>query len=167
LNSHSTFPPDDDDDTIEVELTPAEMRRLSRAVRQAYTSKVRYRLWSVPVAAAVVGIVVGIVASIAWRSSPHPVAQRLAPSPAKYSAPSTASPPITRAQPQVTPVAPAAPVAATATAPQVAHVAAVRVKNPFDPQEVFEFPGGTTPAEARQKVSQLLMQRAAERRGRR
>jgi hypothetical protein len=41
----------------------------------------------------------------------------------------------------------------------------VRVKNPFDPQEVFEFPAGTARVEARQKVSELLLQRAFDRRG--
>jgi hypothetical protein len=39
----------------------------------------------------------------------------------------------------------------------------VRVKNPFDPKEVFEFPAGTTKAEARKIVSELLLQRAVSR----
>jgi hypothetical protein len=46
---------------------------------------------------------------------------------------------------------------------QVSQSPPVRVKNPFDPQEVFEFPAGTTRAEARQKVSELLLQRAVDR----
>jgi hypothetical protein len=164
LNSHSTFPPDDDEDTIEVELTPAEMRRLSRAVRQAYTYKGRYRLWSVPVVAAVVGIAVGIAASIAWRSSPpHPIAQRMAPSPAAHGRSPAASPPVARAPPPVAPAA-ATATAAVAAVPQAAQDPPVRVRNPFDSREVFEFPPGTTKAEAREKVSQLLMQRAAGRR---
>jgi hypothetical protein len=39
----------------------------------------------------------------------------------------------------------------------------VRVKNPFDHSEVFEFPPGTSLKEARQSVAQILMQRAHER----
>jgi hypothetical protein len=39
----------------------------------------------------------------------------------------------------------------------------IRFKNPFDRSEVFEFPPGTSPAEARQAVAQLLMERARDR----
>jgi hypothetical protein len=161
LNSQSTFPPDDDEDTIEVQLTPEEMRRLSRAVRQAYTSKGRYRLWSVSFAAALVGIGVGVAASIAWRSAPpRQVAQRIAPSATTRIVPPMAAPPAVLAKPpvpQVSHVSQVAPVAPVAPSPPV------RVKNPFDPQEVFEFPAGTTRAEARRQVSELLLQRAVDR----
>jgi hypothetical protein len=40
----------------------------------------------------------------------------------------------------------------------------VRIKNPFDRREVFEFPPGTSKAEARDAVAKLLMERAMERR---
>ncbi len=40
---------------------------------------------------------------------------------------------------------------------------AVRVVNPFDASEVFEFPSATTPAQGREKVAQTLLQRARER----
>jgi hypothetical protein len=36
----------------------------------------------------------------------------------------------------------------------------VRFANPFDRSEIFEFPAGTSRAEARRKVAQLLMERA-------
>jgi hypothetical protein len=39
----------------------------------------------------------------------------------------------------------------------------VRVKNPFDDSEVFEFPPGTPPNVARDKVADILMARAMER----
>ncbi len=39
----------------------------------------------------------------------------------------------------------------------------VRFANPFDESEVFEFPPGTSRAEARDKVADLLMRRARER----
>jgi hypothetical protein len=41
----------------------------------------------------------------------------------------------------------------------------VRVQNPFDASEVFEFPAGTSAAEARDAVADLLLKRAMERRG--
>lgn len=40
----------------------------------------------------------------------------------------------------------------------------VRIKNPFDKHEVFEFPPGTSEADAHAAVADLLMQRATERR---
>jgi hypothetical protein len=39
----------------------------------------------------------------------------------------------------------------------------VRFKNPFDRSEVFEFPPGTSQAEARQAVAEMLMERARDR----
>jgi len=41
--------------------------------------------------------------------------------------------------------------------------AVVRVKNPFDESEVFEFPPGTPPNVAKDKVADILMARAMER----
>ncbi len=40
----------------------------------------------------------------------------------------------------------------------------IRVTNPFDASEVFEFPPGTPRAEAREFVANVLLQRARERR---
>jgi hypothetical protein len=40
----------------------------------------------------------------------------------------------------------------------------VRFSNPFDATEVFEFPPGTSEAEARDAVAELLLQRARDRR---
>ncbi len=40
----------------------------------------------------------------------------------------------------------------------------LRLRNPFDKSETFEFPPGTTTAEARQSVAELLLQRARDRR---
>lgn len=40
----------------------------------------------------------------------------------------------------------------------------VRVRNPFDASEVFEFPPGTSEADAREAVADFLLQRATERR---
>jgi len=51
------------------------------------------------------------------------------------------------------------PVPAATTAQQPA----VQVVNPFDSKEVFLFPAGTSNAESREKVAQMLLQRARER----
>ncbi len=161
MTSQSTVPSDDDEDTIEIELTPEDVRRLAPAGSQARTTNARYRLWPVPFAAALAGVVVGIAASIAWRHSPpRHVAPGSAPSPAIRRAPPAASRSAVLAEPQVTPIPQVSQVSQAMQGPPV------RAGNPFDPQEVFEFPAGTTVAEARQKVSELLLQRAVRRRGR-
>lgn len=60
----------------------------------------------------------------------------------------------------------AGPMLAMVTSAPSVEPAAPRVKfpNPFDRKEVFEFPAGTSRAEAREKVAQLLLKRAQERR---
>ncbi len=136
----------DDDDTIEIELTAEEMRGLSRAANEAQPRKSaapartrRFRFWPVGLAIAVIGIATAII----WRPAPHRVAQPMASLPAVKITPPAASEPALPAPPPAPPV---------------------RVRNPFDETEVFEFPAGTTKAEARQKISEVLLQRAVERR---
>ena len=53
------------------------------------------------------------------------------------------------------------PIVATADEP--VSDPPVRVTNPFDASEVFEFPAGTTRAEARALMNEMLMERARER----
>jgi hypothetical protein len=48
----------------------------------------------------------------------------------------------------------------------VLDIEPVRFVNPFDPNEVFEFPPGTSEASAREAVAELLMDRAVERQAR-
>jgi len=57
------------------------------------------------------------------------------------------------------------PAQNVAVSPASAEVAKESVKftNPFDKSEVFEYPPGTTEAEAREATSQVLLQRAVER----
>lgn len=45
-------------------------------------------------------------------------------------------------------------------APVVVEQPTVRVRNPFDKHEVFEFPAGTTPEEAHAAVADTLLERA-------
>jgi hypothetical protein len=62
--------------------------------------------------------------------------------------------------------APAAPVSVTPPPPSSSpstDATPVRFVNPFDRKEVFEFPPGTSAADARQAVAELLSQRARER----
>jgi len=49
------------------------------------------------------------------------------------------------------------------TAPPPPQAQPVTFKNPFDASEVFQFPSGTSEAEARQSVAEILIQRARER----
>jgi len=49
-----------------------------------------------------------------------------------------------------------------AAAPQI-EAGPVLFANPFDAKEVFEFPAGTSKAEARDKVAEILMERAMQR----
>jgi hypothetical protein len=53
--------------------------------------------------------------------------------------------------------------AATPELPVKAPNPTVQVKNPFDKSEVFEFPAGTSEVEAREKVAEMLLQRARDR----
>jgi len=51
--------------------------------------------------------------------------------------------------------------------PAVAEGRPIRIRNPFDRAEIFQFPAGTTRAEARDRVAELLLQRAHERQAKR
>lgn len=55
------------------------------------------------------------------------------------------------------------PAAATTGAPAESISPRVRIRNPFDPSEVFEFSPGTSEAEARESVAKILLQRARDR----
>jgi hypothetical protein len=58
---------------------------------------------------------------------------------------------------------PSAPDPFVEEPPPPVELPTVRVKNPFDESEVFELPAGTTRAEARAYVEDVLLKRAAER----
>lgn len=138
---------------LEVELGAEELRELSQrpAARKPATAPAlapelpppnRRRLSRVRIgagAATLVAVLVGLALDRSPTSEP----------PARP-APVAALPPVAALAP-----APAAPVAAPLP---------VRFRNPFDRAEVFEFPAGTSQAEARAKVADVLMKRAEERR---
>lgn len=56
-----------------------------------------------------------------------------------------------------------APAAATTRQPAESISPVVRIRNPFDAAEVFEFSPGTSEAEARESVAKILLQRARDR----
>ncbi len=151
---------DSSDDTIEVELTDEQQLALSRAAEAARATArpdESSPVLSVPeyenfasrrtarvdfvcnVTFAVAGL--GIAVAFLW-----PASDRHPPAPA---------PAVTRAAPlaEVAPAGPAEPQGAP-----------VRIKNPFDATEVFEFPHGTTESEAREAVAERLLSRARDRR---
>jgi hypothetical protein len=83
----------------------------------------------------------------------------------------TPPPPAATALPSLlSATAPPSPLPATAAmaappAPSTDQPATVRFVNPFDKKEVFEFPPGTSQADARDAVADLLAERARDRRG--
>ena len=94
---------------------------------------------------------------------PAPVATSIASIPP---VPVTVAPPPPASGPAPAPAP--APASASASASEPPSDAAtppepVRYVNPFDKKEVFEFPAGTSKAEARDAVAELLYERAQER----
>lgn len=165
----TTAADDPDEDTFELELTAEQALGLSQAAEGAQTTAppiesmpgssslalpspkprlqvggaTRFRLRSLPFAAAIVGIMV----AIAWWGTTQRAAERNLPTPA------------------VVPLAPTPHQFAPPPAPPAEpHGPPVQVRNPFDAKEVFEFPAGTSKTEAQQRTADLLLQRARERR---
>jgi len=156
-----------DEDTIELELSQEQMLALSRSVKEerADASQVkstpisttaepaspnknakvrngaRTGRWPLARVASALGIAAAV---IGLGSAAHRAADR-----------SSSPPAVTIKAP--TSAAPAAPE------PAGSQSSPVRFKNPFDVSEIFEFPPGTSEAEARQSVAELLLQRARDR----
>jgi hypothetical protein len=157
LTSQSTRRPEDDEDTLELELTAEEMRRLRVGKGARGKNLLQWPM-------ALVVALIGIATAVGWRSSlPHREAQRVAPAPViKPTPPPAAAKPAAPPAPVAIPVA-APDVAATPQKTQEQQASPIRVKNPFDAKEVFEFPAGTTRAQAREKMTELLLRRALSR----
>jgi hypothetical protein len=165
---------DVDDDTIEIMLSPEQMRGLSSAAAAAAdatagltatpraavasgtlqtntapqpssTPKSPQHHWPAGGIAAIVGVTV-VLGTLAALGA---IAQR-----------STERQRVAAAVPAPAPVL-TMPVAQQEPVAQSAEP--VRFKNPFDHSEVFEFPPGTSQLEAREAVAQLLMERARDR----
>ena len=157
----------EDDDTIEMELSESAMRLLSQAAAlppeppsaaamspaanapaapagartEAPRGPPRFGMFFAIVAAASALLIAVVYLASARVRRPDPVAPRVV-------------------------AAPAAPVSVTQSPPSSSpstDATPVRFVNPFDRKEVFEFPPGTSAADARQAVAELLSQRARER----
>ena len=118
--------------TIEVMLNSQQLGALTNS-RKVDAPQHRKLHIVIGIAIAAVLVVLGGVAHLAAKQTPAPqtVVQKSAPPP------------------------PPAPIEPPAPAGEP-----VRLKNPFDRSEVFEFPPGTTHAEARDAVAKLLLERA-------
>lgn len=181
---------DPDADTIELELTPEHMLALTRAdhirvnaSRDTYSVSAAPRASGLPVVARQADAPVRAPAALAFKpavpqrrqQSPHQTAWlRRARWPLVLTASILAIVAIvwttaTRRAPEQPPArAPVVVRVPPASAPLAAVPAEpapppVRFTNPFDRSEVFEFPSGTSLAEARQLAAQLLARRAQER----
>ncbi len=143
VNGQSTISSAVGDDTIELQLTPEQLRDLSRAAESAELIAPARKSTHKHIAKMAAAIIAYGV--FAWWSASHLAAQ---------------PPPQAAAAAKPTVVRPL-PVSVASTPEPV-----VRVRNPFDATEVFEFAPGTSQAEGRDKVAQILLQRARERQAR-
>ena len=167
---------DPDEDTLELELTPEQMLRLSQAAKRVQrtvppvesthgspshaspfpeprlqvVSAKRFRLLPLTLAAAVAGITGGIT----WWAAAQHTAEGDPPAP-------TVTCPSPAPAPALTSLAAILPPPAAPAKPQGPPV---EVRNPFDATEVFVFPTGTSDTDARGAMAELLLQRARDRR---
>jgi hypothetical protein len=145
---------DSNEETIEFELPGEQLVALSEAGREAQTATIPVKLIADPAIAAslvrklrrlwpaaLVAIVVLLTSIAWWTAATRPTTERDA---SVATLPSLTAP-APQSEPALDPDAP------------------VKIRNPFDANEVFEFPAGTDPTAARQSVAQLLLQRARER----
>jgi hypothetical protein len=129
------------EESVEIELNAEELRNLSRPRNSPLRAEpVRRSARSTLIAGATSAAIVAACAGV-WALNAD--------------APQEVAPP-----PPVAMAAVEAPVAAVPAAPEAPPV---RIRNPFDKGEVFEFPPGTSAEEARAAVADALMQRAMER----
>lgn len=168
------FDADPDEDTIEMVLTPAEMRLLAqaaeeqqRAARAAepmlHSPTAESTLSSMPTqtpgsqdsASLARGALAGIAGALVIVVAIASLSTARLTTDAKPSIPAQTSRLAAAPTPAAGPTESPSPAAADAQP--------LRFKNPFDRSEVFEFPPGTTVEEARASVAGLLMQRAQDR----
>jgi hypothetical protein len=141
-----------EDDTIELELTASQLQALSATpavpssddpapiIVPSKPSPLRLSRWTaIATAVAVAAVSSGITYLAVARPQQQPV-------------------PV--AEPQIAYALPAPPLAAVTDPPEQDPV---RVVNPFDASEVFEFPAETSESDAQTAVAELLLKRAQDR----
>jgi hypothetical protein len=123
--------------------TPRFLPRPERTTPSAPAPKPRWR--TTHVVLAVTAFLAGLITSVTYvamtRETPPPLVVE-------------ATPPVVDELP---------PLPVETPIPEAPAPEPVLFRNPFDRSEVFEFPAGTTQAEARDAVAEILMQRARER----
>ncbi len=138
MNGPDTNSSEVGEDTVELQLTPEQLRYLSETEDEVEpVARVRK---STPAHIAKMAAAIVAYGAFAWWSASHLAAEP--------------QPPAMAARPAVIP---RPVVIAGAPEPDL------QVMNPFDAKEVFEFPAGTSQAESREKVAQILLQRARDR----
>ena len=139
-----------DEAVLEVELSPQELQALAQtSAPQPDTQKTaaaQSRCLPCVSVGAGAASVVAVVAMFLMHRSPSAEIERQPVVAAPISTPS-----------------PIVAVAAPPPRPQPAIAPPVKFANPFDRSEVFEFPAGTSRAEARERVAQILFERGQER----
>jgi hypothetical protein len=164
------FDADLDEDTLEMMLTPADMRLLAQAEEQQRAASVAEPAPHPPTTDSILpsmpsqttstqnsaslagGALAGVAAALVIVIAIAALSSARLTTDAKPNTP-----------PQTSKLVAAAATATAETespSPQLAQTQPLRFKNPFDKSEVFEFPPGTTLEEARASVADLLMQRA-------
>ncbi len=148
----------EDEDTIEIQLTPTQLEGLLKAAELALVPVVSVpappppgrrrslavgRYLAIAGAAVLVALSVATAYQLGTRSRIVP-----APTPTLPALPARDRPPASGAKLPM--VAPPQPIP-------------VRFANPFDAGEIFEFPEGTSESAAREAVAELLIRRAQER----
>jgi hypothetical protein len=187
---HAISMPDrdmEDEDTIELQLTPTQLDGLARAAEEA--ERERRAVAAVPLAVREETAPTLVAVKNEVRTHAPPPSARgkrpyltlagaalvlaLAVTVAYYLGARTRltssvpSPPTEVVEPAAQPPAATPPV--PASKPPIEEIrdeprgTPVRFRNPFDATEIFEFPPGTSPTEARDAVAELLIKRALER----
>ena len=154
------------EDTIELELSKEQMLSLSRAAAAIRAETLPAQPQTLPVATA--RKTLPTVAMTAYRRSTWPavVFSIVATSALSGAIAYFATTPAPTLPVSGNPVSGNPVVRSAATespSPPPAETARVQFANPFDANEVFEFPSNTSETEARQAVAQVLLQRAQER----
>lgn len=173
-----------DDDTIEMVFTPEQMQVLSAAAQAGAsatsggsasataTAVNASRRWPLAQSAAILGVAVALMG---LSSAVHRAVVQQQTPPELQTVPLPRTAPVASAIAvqtaiSLTPVAAESVAREVASEPAAARPAAapssdpVRLRNPFDRSEVFEFPPGTSRQEARQALAEMLLARAHERR---
>ena len=166
MNGQGTISSAVGDDTIELQLTPEQLRQLSQAAEAAEAAESRSADEAqIPDAAKPVAPAPVAPAPVApARRSTHMNIAKMAAAIFAYGVFAwwSASHLVAQPQPQVIAAKPAAVIPAPVLVTS-APAPTVRISNPFDATEVFEFPAGTSRDDGREQVAQILLQRARER----